>query len=345
VEWTVAEPACIDQRVYRALNARCGLFEQFVGPMQPVLSRALRMLIGRENFDEDALERVAQDTRDDPTLMQAFPEDDPVEVAVEPILVAPTDIEALLDALAGTGNSMTAATNSRYRVENSTLQLVTAAAAVADHPDASVLDGLDPRQWALLRRLQRPGERLPLCFAEAEDGGFRVMVCAWITSDGVTKVRSFADLKSLVRAWDGREPAPGDWNHARIDLEGRAAETLQDLRQRAAKVELEMRQQQLDAARLRLIEELGRMLICFEPKTDDLNGKLYRLASEATPTAMRLRRVIERLGTYPDWTIRHIAALREFRATLNGFQLQTRLTGKTLEAALDDPRWAFVAAN
>src|SRR5207302_7660285 len=42
----------VDQRVYRALAKRCGLFETFVGPMQPVMSRALRMLVGREDFDE-----------------------------------------------------------------------------------------------------------------------------------------------------------------------------------------------------------------------------------------------------------------------------------------------------
>ena len=34
----------VDQRVYRALAKRCGLFERYVGPMQPVLSRAMRML-------------------------------------------------------------------------------------------------------------------------------------------------------------------------------------------------------------------------------------------------------------------------------------------------------------
>ena len=104
-----------------------------------------------------------------------------------------------------------------------------------------------------------------------------------------------------------------------------------------------MRQQQMGAARLRLIEELGRMLICFEPDTDDLNGKLYRLASQNTPTATRLRRVMERLGGYPDWELRHIVALREFRETLNGHQAQTRLTGRELDAALDDPRWVFDA--
>jgi hypothetical protein len=63
----------VDERVYRALALRCGLFETFVGPMQPVLSQALRMLIGRVEVDEEALARAADAIRNDPTLMQAFP--------------------------------------------------------------------------------------------------------------------------------------------------------------------------------------------------------------------------------------------------------------------------------
>jgi Helicase conserved C-terminal domain len=335
----------IDQRVYRALNARCGLFETFVGPMQPVLSRALRMLMRRDEFDEDALARVAEEIKADPTLMQAFPEDDPAEFTVESVLAAPADIGALLAAFDGTGIYVIAETNARHRIQGSTLQLVTAASAVAGHPDASTLDGLDPRQWALLRQLQRPGERLPLCIAEAEDGGFRVINCSWVDSRGTATIHSFTELKSLVAEWDGTEPPLTTWNNTRLGLERRAAATVQEMRERASKVEVEMRQQQLEAARLRLIDELGRMLICYEPNTDDLNGKLYRLASEPTPTATRLRRVLERLEGYPDWAVQQIAALREFRARLNGFQLKARLTGRELDAALDDPRWAFAAAN
>ena len=86
------------------------------------------------------------------------------------------------------------------------------------------------------------------------------------------------------------------------------------------------------------------MLICFEPDTDDLNGKLYRLASQATPTSSRLRRALEKLRNYPDWDFRHIAALRDFRNALSGAQVKARLTGRELEAALDDPRWAFESA-
>ena len=85
--------------------------------------------------------------------------------------------------------------------------------------------------------------------------------------------------------------------------------------------------------------ELGRLLICFEPDTDDLNGKFHRLAGEQTPTAHRLQNVFGRLGGYPDWEGHHIADLREFRANLGPRQVKTRLTRRELEAALADPRW------
>jgi hypothetical protein len=184
---------------------------------------------------------------------------------------------------------------------------------------------------------------MPLCVAEAEDGPFRVILCAWVDRQGVTEIRSLSEMRSLIDGWDGSEPSPSVWSATQVSLEGCATKILQDMRQLAVGVETEMRQQQLEAARLRLLDELGRTLICFEPDTDDLNGKFYRLASQSTPTATRLRRVMERLGNYPDWDLRHIVSLRDFRETLNGSQLKARLTGRELDAALDDPRWAFAA--
>jgi len=94
------------------------------------------------------------------------------------------------------------------------------------------------------------------------------------------------------------------------------------------------------AASHRLIEELGRLLICIEPDTDDLNGKFHRLASEQTPTAHRLQNVFQRLGGYPNWEAQHVADLRGFRDDLAPSQIKTRLTGRELDAALADPRWA-----
>lgn len=90
---------------------------------------------------------------------------------------------------------------------------------------------------------------------------------------------------------------------------------------------------------MRLIEELGRFLICFPPDIDDLNGKFHRLASEATPTADRLKSVYKRLGAYPDWNPGHLTDSRAFRNDLSPAQTKTRLTGRELDAALADPRW------
>jgi hypothetical protein len=273
--------------------------------------------------------------------MQAFPEDDPVDVAHEAPLVGPQDTGFLLDALDGTGIEVRAETNTRFRVGDGGLRIVSDASAALGHPDAVCIDGLDARQWALLQQLHRPGERLPVVMAEAEDGAFRVVLCAWADANGMTEIRSLADLAALIAAWDGREPPAGAWNAANTLLESQARTAVAALRARAASMQSAAAEQQVSAARLRLIEELGRMLTCFEPDTDDLNGKFHRLASEQTPTATRLQRVFHRLGQYPDWDVHHIAALRDFRDDLASPQVKTRLTGRELDAALDDPRWAF----
>jgi hypothetical protein len=273
--------------------------------------------------------------------MQAFPEDDPVDVAHEAPLVGPKDTGFLLDALGGTGIAVEAETNARFRVGDGGLRIVSDAAAVLGHPDAVCIDGLDVRQWTLLHKLRRPGERLPVVMAEAQDGAFRVVLCAWADATGMTEIRSLSDLAALIAAWDGREPPPATWNAAVTMLEGQARTTMGELRARAAARQSSAAEQQVSAARLRLVEELGRMLVCFEPDTDDLNGKFHRLATEQTPTAARLLRVFRRLGQYPDWEIHHISALRDFRDALGSAQVKTRLTGRELEAALDDPRWAF----
>ena len=122
-------------------------------------------------------------------------------------------------------------------------------------------------------------------------------------------------------------------------METRAREVVEALRARADSAAARERQQQREAARLRLIEELGRFLICFPPDTDDLNGKFHRLASETTPTADRLKSVYGRLDDYPNWDPIHLAELRAFRHDLSPAQEKTQSTGRALDAALADPRW------
>jgi hypothetical protein len=144
----------------------------------------------------------------------------------------------------------------------------------------------------------------------------------------------------FVAEWDGHEPAPDAWNAARIALENRARAVVEESRERALWISGREREQQRHAARLRVIEELGRLLICFPQDGDDQNVKFHRLASEPTPTAERLKVVFNRLGdAYPDWDSAHLAELRAFRNSLTPAQVRTRLTCRELEAALMDPRW------
>ena len=153
------------------------------------------------------------------------------------------------------------------------------------------------------------------------------------------EVRSFANLKALVASWDGKEAPTGAWQAARATMRLAAHRKVAEMTDRSAAVATSKIAAQIEGARFRLVDELGRLLICFEPDIDNLNSKFHRLASDQTPTAHRLENVYRRLDGYPDWESHHIADLREFRANLGPSQIKTRLTGRELDAALADPRW------
>jgi hypothetical protein len=248
----------------------------------------------------------------------------------------------LLTALDGSGVKVVAETNSLQRIGGGPLRLVTDLSAVAAHPDVTCVDGLDYRQRQLLQQLQQPGERLPLVVVSAEQGSFRASRCAWVGADGAREVKSMADLKALVAAWDGREVPNGAWLAARAQIQSQVKKQVTEMAERYVSVAAVKSAGQREAARLRLVDELGRLLICYEPDTNDLNGKFHRLANEQTPTGHRLQTVFGRLGgAYPEWEGHYIADLRDFRAELGPSQVKSRLTGGQLDAALADPRWAM----
>jgi superfamily II DNA/RNA helicase len=62
----------VDERVYQTLRARCGLFQHFVGAMQPVLALARRMLQGEHPVNPNALEAVASQVERDPLANETY---------------------------------------------------------------------------------------------------------------------------------------------------------------------------------------------------------------------------------------------------------------------------------
>ena len=161
-------------------------------------------------------------------------------------------------------------------------------------------------------------------------------------SRGVKRIGNFGELRELVAAWDGSSPALDDWLSAQRIVRAEARQEVERMMKLGSSRVATIRAQQVAAAKLRLQEELGRFLICAEPDTDDLNGKLHRMTQDRTATAERLCRVFHRLGGYPDWPIAKLQALRSFRDDMSANQIKTRLTGRELDAALDDPRWAVI---
>jgi hypothetical protein len=64
--------------------------------LQPVLSRAMRMLAGREHIDERVLTDLATEIENDPTIIEAFLDDDATELPPDAPLIGPEDGEELV---------------------------------------------------------------------------------------------------------------------------------------------------------------------------------------------------------------------------------------------------------
>jgi Helicase conserved C-terminal domain len=335
----------VDARVYRALAQRCSLFEEFVGAMQPVLSTAMRMLLGREHFDEAELASLAEQIKNDPSLMEPYADDDEVDTHIDTPLVSKNDLSLLLEALEGSGIGTKPISDAVIELTEPGLRIAVEPRGLVEDVSPTYLDGLNPALRRFAHQLWRPGERLPLVLGTAENGAFRSVQAAWAGSEGIKRISNFTQLRKLVADWNGTSPAVDDWLSAQRTVRAEARREVEDMMKRATVRVATIRGQQVAAAKLRLKEELGRFLICTEPDTDDLNGKLYRMTQDRTATAERLHRVFHRLGGYPDWPATKLQALRNFRDTITANQIKSRLAGRELDAALDDPRWAVIAVE
>ncbi len=96
---------------------------------------------------------------------------------------------------------------------------------------------------------------------------------------------------------------------------------------------------QLAAARLRLMRELGRFLVCVTGTSTDLNGVFHEQMTREIAGAKRLQRAYQLLGGYPEWPEQMKAEIDLYYRGLSKNQRIARLMASELEAALEDPRW------
>ena len=192
----------------------------------------------------------------------------------------------------------------------------------------------------LAARAWKAGERLPLVVVVHASGAMRAASAYWTSGGPPIPLRTVAELGQLLDSWDGGQVAPALWKRANELATADARQRVERMTGQAADKERRGLERQVESAALILRKELARFLACLEPGAADLNDAWYQQLSRGTGASRRIQRALERLGgEYPTWDLETVPEARSYASGLTENQVNARLLGKELDAALDDPRW------
>jgi len=337
----------IDERVYGILRKRCGLFEQFVGEMQPVLSKARAILIGKEPVENVSdLETEAQRVKNDFLITETYRKRKIKIMTSNPSPFRRSDFVRALNYLnKDIGIYANRDKNKNYFIiKGNGLKPIKCTFEISALESDPLIEPLHPASWIselIASKLSKPGELWPLIFGSYQENSFRATIAYWIGNNELKEINNFYELENLVNNWTGEIPNKEIWLKALKAAENKAKELVKRMVEISNKKENKNRQNQLEAAKLRLLKELGRFLVCINNDIGDLNQIIFEQINKHSPTALRLKRCLEKLGgRYPEWPDSIIEELQEFLKNLTEEERSARLLGKQLDAALDDPRWA-----
>jgi hypothetical protein len=334
----------IDEKVYGALRRRCGLFEHFVGTMQPVLTRAQRMLNRPKDFSVEELERIATEAEKNYLNSAAYLDSEAVVIESAPPAVRREDFIAAVDMLQPECGLQVSKKDVRGGITIKGLTGKSPRFGISEEildadPGARPLTALSPEATEIADHLSRAGENLPLIIESHRFGAFRRSFAIWVTSAGVEPILTLQELKTRIQAWDGTLPAPEKITPARHHAQQHARAQVEEMASRAAKIEEENLASQKGAASLRLTREIGRLLRCLDPTVADLSQLLESQATRVGPLAERIRKAIELLGGKVVWTDHIRWELDEFVKNLTPNETKSRLSGSSIDAAFADYRW------
>ena len=108
---------------------------------------------------------------------------------------------------------------------------------------------------------------------------------------------------------------------------------------RATKIETANYVRQHQAAVLRTARELGRLVKCLDSEGADLKVAIKTQATRAGALAQRINEAAKRIGIDFEWTTYFEWELSRFAQELTPNEQRSRLTGSSLDAALNDYRW------
>lgn len=335
----------IDEKVYKVLRQRCGVFEHFVGAMQPVLSKARTMLLGQELANMGQLEQEATSLESDALASETYMSSKASieEPDFEPAL-RKDQIRAALDYLSqeiGVAASIDKS-GKVIKIRGNNMPALKCTLDIQSlEADNSLLPltplGTIPR--SILERVSRPGENLPLVVGSYQERSFRASTVYWIGNGSLENIRNFDQIENKLNAWRGDLPDSGLWITALEKAKEKARKLVKQMARRADEIEKEGKRLQAEAARLRLLKELGRYIVCITEEVGDLNNILYKQMNRDIASKQRLARCLEKLGGYPEWSESLKDELKCFLEELKSNDRNARLLGSQLDAALEDPRW------
>ena len=141
-----------------------------------------------------------------------------------------------------------------------------------------------------------------------------------------------------METWDGALPTPTRLIEGQDAARRAARRRLEEMKQAALTAEAVNLRNQIEAARNRLLKELGRTLRCIG--SGDLNAVLRKQIERESQPNERYHRVVELLGGYPAWTAVLLEDSESFFSDRTPHERQARVAlPAPLDAALNDPRW------
>ncbi|MBM3214089.1 hypothetical protein FJZ36_04160 [Candidatus Poribacteria bacterium] len=347
----------VDMKVYQALRTRCRLFEQFVGRMQPVLALARKTLL-RDSLNAAnveaflaSLENEAQGIESDPLASSVFSDADADATSDSAVPSATKEDfhEALkMTAQAGSGLTIRRTKESEsWRIGGLRPRVVTVTTSrdtLERKENVEPLTVGAPVVEEIRQQFAFPS-RVPLVLASSEFGSFRCVEARWIGRESIEAVESAGQLRRLLDEWDGAPVSPESCIHASDAARAEATRRSTELVDRAREREEQGLAAQVEAARLRLLRELGRTLRC--SGRGDLRALLAQQIRHEKPSSdgtMRYKSAQQRLRGR-EWTADDTQDIESDVAAMKDPEKKARGTGSVLDAALHDPRWRCRAST
>ena len=337
----------VDERVYKVLRERCGLFERFVGPMQPVLAKARLMLLGKEEENVELLKRAVVEADKDLITSQSFKDDlIHIESSQKPVYSKKDVINSLKElnniskirvVIKGESFSVHVPGSKKHKYSFSSGDL-------ENDDNAIPFDLQNDFIGRIIGKLQKAGERLPLIVGTANKGNYKISVPFWVVGDKIKPINSIRDLHKYLSGWDGSYPTSDLWVNGIKKAEKKAQRVVNKLSKSERKELIIKQGSRRLAAKIRLVREIGKFLLVWgaQPTVNSLNKTLSDQLGKDSATQRRLASCLNILKVdYPEWSEHTIWELKSWLEIVRESDRTALRTGSSVDAALNDPRWLY----